>query len=492
MKTSMEHSRSESGFALIEAIVSAAVLAIVALAVLSGMDGASFSSAREKARAIAGSLAEQDQERMRSFRFDSLATIPQADPITLDGVTYKIDSKAEWVNDQAGATPACGDTNQKQAEYLRITSTVTSKLVGSKRLPAVKLESLVAPSVNYAQGHGTLAVRVQDRNGVGVPSMKVYATDADGNQLTPTDTNPQGCALFRSVKIGDYTLKLNASGWLSKAGNQLYTQGATVSPNYVNVASMTYDRAVQMAITVKTLKPGETFTQASTGFLSNAVNVSDAAADAAVLRTFPVTNSTATTVPLFPFKDSPYSWFTGKCGYESPVKASGAYSTYFTAINPKAAVQGNPDAPVKPQPATVFQPAFNLRVLRDYTGTMSGSSAVSVYATLIKPASITDSCTEPKLQMSLKTWPAAYGTTLPNGATGSSNFVVQNTTAFDAGMPFGTYTICLLDTKNSKRSFTTTYDNTGPSGPMSGTPAVTKTVELAPASGSWSGTNSTC
>jgi type II secretory pathway pseudopilin PulG len=494
MKTSMHHSRSESGFALIEAIVSAAVLAIVALAVLSGMDGATFSSAREKARAVAGALAEQDQERMRSYRFDTLATIPQALPVTLDEVTYNIKSQAEWVNDNAGAVPACGETNQKQAEYLRITSTVTSKIVGS-RIPPVKLESLVAPSVKYAQGHGTLAVRVQDRNGVGVPGIKVYATDADGNALTPTDTNPQGCALFRSVKIGDYTIKLNTSGYLSKAGNQLYTQGATVNPNYINVVSMTYDRAIRMAITVKTLKPGETLTTTSTGQLSAAANVSDAAADAAVLRTFPVVNSAATTVPLFPFKDSPYSWFTGKCGYESPIKASGGYSDYFTAFNPKAAVQGDPDAPIQPQQATVFQPAFNLRVLRDSQGLMTAASRVNVYVWLVKPGTITDSCSDlQKAPMVLKAWPATYGATLPAGATGSTNFVAQNTTAFDAGMPFGTYQICLEDTvkgKTYKTNGTTRphYDNTGPSGPTAS--GATKTVELAPGTSSW-GTPSTC
>ena len=74
MKNSMDDSRtlrSESGFALIEVIVAAAVLAIVALAVLSGIDAASSTSAREKARAVAASLAEQDQERMRSYRFDA-------------------------------------------------------------------------------------------------------------------------------------------------------------------------------------------------------------------------------------------------------------------------------------------------------------------------------------------------------------------------------------------------------------------------------------
>ncbi len=40
MNRVMTHARNQDGFALIEVIVSAAVLAIIALAVLSGIDGA--------------------------------------------------------------------------------------------------------------------------------------------------------------------------------------------------------------------------------------------------------------------------------------------------------------------------------------------------------------------------------------------------------------------------------------------------------------------
>ena len=43
------------------------MLAIVALAVLSGIDAANGASAREKARAVAANLAEQDQERLRAM-----------------------------------------------------------------------------------------------------------------------------------------------------------------------------------------------------------------------------------------------------------------------------------------------------------------------------------------------------------------------------------------------------------------------------------------
>ena len=57
-----------SGFALIEAIVAAAIFAILVLGVLAGIDGAAGSSGREKARSVASALAEQDQERMRGMR----------------------------------------------------------------------------------------------------------------------------------------------------------------------------------------------------------------------------------------------------------------------------------------------------------------------------------------------------------------------------------------------------------------------------------------
>src|SRR3954447_17846129 len=105
MNVSMAKARassSESGFAIIEVIVSAAVLAIVAMAVLAGIDGATASSGREKARAVAANIAEKDQERLRGLSVQTLslgAAIPQAPAVTIDGVTYNTTSKAEWVTD---------------------------------------------------------------------------------------------------------------------------------------------------------------------------------------------------------------------------------------------------------------------------------------------------------------------------------------------------------------------------------------------------------
>ena len=119
------NARSESGFALIEVVVSAAVLAIVAMAVLSGIDAASGSSAREKARAVAVALAEADQERMRGMSVETLLALPLTTTVPVEKATYTVKSKAEWVTDDTGGTPSCGNSSDNN-QYLHVTSTVTS------------------------------------------------------------------------------------------------------------------------------------------------------------------------------------------------------------------------------------------------------------------------------------------------------------------------------------------------------------------------------
>ena len=53
--------RNDHGFAMIDAVAAAALLAVVALGVLRGLDVAQRSSGRETARSAAAALTEQDQ-----------------------------------------------------------------------------------------------------------------------------------------------------------------------------------------------------------------------------------------------------------------------------------------------------------------------------------------------------------------------------------------------------------------------------------------------
>lgn len=485
----MTHARNEDGFALIEVIVSAAVLALIALAVLSGIDGATASTARERARAIAASLAEQDQERMRGYRFDELAKIPQQPAQVIDGVTYTIESKSEWVVDDGEVSPTCGASGAKQSEYLRIVSTVKSKMVGT-RIQEVKIESLVSPPVS-----GSLVVKLEG----GVPSripagITVSAIAKTGGRTYTAMTNAEGCAIFRTIETGDYTIRLNTPGWVDKKPAQLSEKSATVNSALVSVVNMSYDRAINMRINVKTLKPGDAFPSATT-YDSKTTSVSDTAAEAGSKRTYTLgtAGSTLDANNQFPFAAA-YSFFTGPCAIQSPVKTNNP--NYFSATNPAATILGDPASIQKPQVATVFQPALNLRIRANYSNTNPNQSTFDATTMEVRAALQpvgTETCSEFPVQvLAAKNWPSTGWGSPPDGLS-TRNWIVQSGTGFDPGLPFGTYKICI---REGSRWFATAgtqanphYDNTKPARVTVGT--TLGTLQIPPSgtgTGAWSGT----
>ncbi|MDA0181429.1 carboxypeptidase-like regulatory domain-containing protein [Solirubrobacter phytolaccae] len=442
----MTHPRNQDGFALIEVIVSAAVLAIIALAVLSGIDGATASTARERARAVAASLAEQDQERMRGYRFEELSKIASPAPVTIDGVQYTITSKAEWVaDDGVVADETCGAAGAKQSEYLRITSTVESAMVGA-RIPKVKMESLVSPPVS-----GSLVVKLEGGVPARIPAgITVTAIAKTTGRTYTAVSNSQGCAVFRTIETGDYTIRLNTPGWVDKKPAQLSEKTATVNSALMSVITMPYDRAINMRVSVKTLKPGVAFPNATT-YDSKTLSVADTSADSPNLKKFSLASpgSTLDITNQFPFGTG-YSFFTGTCPIQSPVKTGD--KDYFSLTNKNAVILGDPDSPVKPQLATVFQPALNLRVRASSTNASPPTSTfdatgmrVYVYLQPING----EGCAELQgTELAIKNWPTTIWTTNPlNDTNRNRNWVFQagTSTEFDPGLPFGTYEICLRD-----------------------------------------------
>jgi type II secretory pathway pseudopilin PulG len=452
----MNRHRSEAGFALLEVIVSAAVLAIIALAVLAGIDGAQSSTGREKARSIAANLAEQDQERMRSMQADTLTDYTyDRDLPPIDGSTYHVLSTATWVRDDSGGTVSC-QNNSKQADYLKISSTVTSSTVGTRTKP-VTIDSLVAPSVAYSSTRGSLAVQVNNRDGVGVPDL---AVNIDGPASDSALTNANGCAVFQFIPVGNYNITLNTPGWVDHFGKTTSVGNQDVTAGKLNTRTMAYDRAaVARPVKVGTYTPGATNpNDVNQQLSSSAVKVSATNSDesglqliytsAAPAATFEMTN-------LFPFKTA-YAMFTGGCKEADPTTYD---SDYFETYTGSMAFDAGTTKAV-----TVRQPPLNVRV-RDRNG--NPYNGATVRATLR-----TTGCTEDPFFM----------TTMRNSATGTDGWPSNGTAAFDPGLPFGKYDLCLEykdgSTSSSYRHWSTTYDNVT----ALGQPA-TKTY---PDSGSWS------
>ncbi len=163
---------SEDGWALMEAIVSAAVLLLVVMGILAAMTQSRAPPAPTR-RTAAATLAEEDQERLRGMAtadVDAMALDPRK--VTVAGVEYTVASRAEWVRDATGETVSCA-SQQGQSSYLRITSTVTSPATGAAVKPIV-LSSLVAPRAG-ASAQGTLAVKVMNAAGEPVMNLPVHA-----------------------------------------------------------------------------------------------------------------------------------------------------------------------------------------------------------------------------------------------------------------------------------------------------------------------------
>ena len=302
----------ESGWALVETLVSAVLLIVVALAIASSLDTASRASGENKQRAVAASLAERDQERMRGMDPTALSNYhPLPTNVTTpDGGIYAVASRADWIRDSTNAPESC-TSNTSQPEYLRITSTVTSRAVGSDIAP-VTSAGIVTPSVGtFGPGLGTFTVEVVDRNAAKVPNMPVTTS---GTRVFSDLTNSLGCAVFGYIPIGAYTGTATVAGWVDRDGNPTATGSATVSQGNVSTVQLTYDVAGSLAVTLDGAAP-----------IGAKLNVSQPAFVTPHTLT-PAITAGQTAVPtigsLFPFKISPYNAYVGSCSDADPSKYS--------------------------------------------------------------------------------------------------------------------------------------------------------------------------
>src|SRR5919204_544579 len=74
--------RGQEGYGLVEVLVSALLVALIAVGVFAGFDAASATSGNNKSRGVAATLAQQDQQRMRAMKLSDLAALAAAPATT--------------------------------------------------------------------------------------------------------------------------------------------------------------------------------------------------------------------------------------------------------------------------------------------------------------------------------------------------------------------------------------------------------------------------
>jgi Tfp pilus assembly protein PilV len=435
--------REEDGFALLEVIVSAALLAVMVIAVFTTFDVVNRVSGQEKARAVAGSLAQREVELMRAMPAATLAQIantPQTPATkTVDDIDYKITRDAVWL--ARGNDAASCNSDSDAADYMKVVSTVSAP--ASMGIKPVTLTSVIAPPAgSFGADKGSLAIMVQNAATDGQPGVNVTLTGPGVTTSRTTDST--GCAFFGEQATGDYTVTLSKVGMVDPSGNATPSKAETIAPEATTTDTFQYDAAATRTARFKTQKVD------SAGAIQNSLvdakwtSVMFAPSGSFAPRPFTAgtAQSTITGTNLFPFT-SAYAVYAGNCTGARPADAP--------ALSPRPAVPTGTLA-TDTSDAIVLMPVVNVTALKNATGTAVASPAT------IKLTAKSGNCT---------------GTfTLP----GKTDATTGRLSVDGAGaMPFGTYDICVDDGLNHKYTGTvaggTGVDNTNPAG-------VSKTVRL--------------
>ena len=422
---------SEEGFALMEVIVSAAVLVVVVLGVLAGLDSVTRTAASNQGKTIAATLAEKDLERLRAYKTSDLNRLETIDietkTVEVGKTKWKVTSRAEWVNDSTGEDISCAVTGDR-GSYLKISSSVVpaSAPAGTKPLT---LSSIVAPQ----PGKGTLTALVKNASGQPVVGMPVQAV---GPTAATRPTNAAGCAVFDESEAGSYKLRLDYAGWVDPDGRQSVEKPGTVSAGNLTTVEFLYDRAGTFPVSVVTRRPGESFDRAdrSASVIAAHTGVSSGYRN--------LTSATGATsfnfTSMFPFL-TPYEVYSGTCTGNNP----GSLIDDYFAGRPLAVAKVDPGATGATR--VVLEPAIDVRAV--YNGSSLNNAVVYAYPK-------TEGCDGARILL---------------GTTNSTGRIPANS-GWGPGLPFGDYDVCVqysgyrVHWSGGSNAVAGTVSNTDPAG----------------------------
>lgn len=295
--------RTQAGFGLIEVMVSAVVVVLVATATVSAIGSAQKQSSRTLARGVTANLAEQDQERMKAMRTANLLNYSATRTVQQDAGRYTVESESHLVQGPDGETVSCTSTGD-QNQFLQLTTKVTPPRA-TKGDPQTIVSLQALPITEYSPTSGTLIVRLVKGDGTPQPSIPVTLTGPDNRSAA---TNAEGCAIFQFIRGGDYVAVLNTAGYVDDTLAQRREISVTVNPGKISSAPIQrYDRA-------GSITPIR-FNGATTG-TATGVTISNGSIPNPSTRTIAAATTT-TASGLFPFP-APYKVWAGRCALNNP------------------------------------------------------------------------------------------------------------------------------------------------------------------------------
>jgi Tfp pilus assembly protein PilV len=382
----------QSGLALLEALISAVLLTIVAAGTFSYFSASTRATAQERHRAQANALAEADLERLRSmpvtcpktsptctYSVASMVGTPLSRTVTQDGTPYTVVSQGQYQNDPSITSDCSAGTGSR--DYIAISSTVSWPDIGSRR-PVTASSIVTPPAGSVVPNSGSLRINVVGSRGTGIPGVALT-----GSGISPTQgsfsgtTNSAGCVLWKTLPSGNFSLAVGgaAAGMVDKDGHRPSEVPAPqigVPDQNGATVDLVYDTPGSVAVSFQTRDYSNQPKQAAfDSMIFTQSGMSTGTRPFSVAPPVQTINATQ----LFPFTTS-YSAFAGTCTGSSPTTPGDNPNPTSQIPAPVPSAIRSFTVPVggSPSPQTIQMPALLLTV---YTGTNT-SSPVAPNATV--------------------------------------------------------------------------------------------------------------
>ena len=390
---------------LVEVIVSALLITIAAVGLLGSFESATRATAEERHRAVAHSVSEADQARMRTMQISDLASLNETRTVTQDGTPYTVASRGEYVTEGTGTEECTDDASGVNASFVKLTSTVSWPSMGER--PPVVTNSVMADRLRG------LAVSVINSEGDGIPNIPVSGSGAGSFSGM---TGPTGCARFGGLAEGNYTLNVSAAGLVDEDGNPPEPKTVSVVDGSMNIVVLVFDEPGSIPVSFTTKPYGASSgTSPVTTSADTVMGFNTGMSGPKMFGTAGTRANTVNATSLFPFT-SPYAVYGGTCESDQP----GTGAALGSVLVPRGGSQS----------ATLQQPALWLTVM---SGSSSSSPGSAVVGATVRIAD--NNCPDDPTTNFKRTFTTGTGGRLIDPLnTGSPTR--------PPGLPMSTYTVC--------------------------------------------------
>lgn len=303
---------ADGGFTLVEVMMSAVVLAILAAAAAGILIRTIGLTAEGRMRSQGANLAEREKEVSLGQGYDALLPGTTSKAIAVDGQEFTVIRTVSLLPGTSTAN-SCSAPDGARLAYKKISVSVSWPTMPASTRP-VQSDTVLAVPVGQVNGTlGAVSVPVVDRDAVGLAGISV--TLSPGGQTATSDRD--GCAVFSNLTPGAYTAFVNTSGYVGTDNAQAVTvTGATVTAGRLaKTSSLLYDRAATMNLSWDPPAGGYSIPVSGHGVLVERSLLAQSSFEpycSTVITTGCLANS-GTITPAFPWAGAGYGLSAGRC-----------------------------------------------------------------------------------------------------------------------------------------------------------------------------------